>query len=176
MCTNVCVLLNLCLCLCIHTQSASIHLSPESWLKGPGSVLISLTLPCDSQPHQAAQSLGARRPFISQSAPQLSSGLANRDHNPPFSLVSFPLIASPVLTPFSTYFSSSSFIAPPLHFHIFATFPKPLLFLSLVPLFSIVFVSGTVSHRNHVRCSLTVLNKSHFPLCLKGTEPMILLP
>lgn len=44
------------------------------------------------------------------------------------------------------------------------------LFVS-VPLFSVVLLSGDVSHRFNVRCSLTVLNKSFF-VCLEGTEPM----
>ena len=127
------------------------RLSLESWLRGPGSVLIFLTLPCDSRSYQAAaQSLGARRPFISLSAPQLSSGPANRDPHTPSSSSSSPLLHFPLL------------FCPLLSSPLLSSHPSALLFCRRPPLFSIVFLSGAVSHRFHVRCSLTVLNKSFF--------------
>ncbi len=118
------------------------------------SYLPHIALPCDSQPYQAAQSLGARGPFISQSALQLSSGTHTHTLSPLLSPLSSYLLSSPSL-------SISLSALSPLCLHL------PLLTLQLfvpVPVSSIVFLSGTVSHRFNVRCSLTVLNKSFFPL------------
>lgn len=56
-------------------------------------------------PHIAVwQSLGARRPFISQSAPQLTSGPANREPHTPSPLLSSVTFLSPSPPPLSLAF------------------------------------------------------------------------